>query len=61
MTEALLAAKLSREIECTRVDTEGRFTRAIRLAEKEGTDRQTLEAKYEYIWTAFWWFDDFQF
>ncbi|QQS16380.1 MAG: tetratricopeptide repeat protein [Neisseriales bacterium] len=61
VTEALLAAKLSREIECTRVDTEGRFTRAIRLAEKEGTDRQTLEAKYEYIWTAFWWFDDFQF
>jgi len=61
VTEALLAAKLSRNMECTRTETDGRFLRAIRLADADGTFRQRLEAKYEHIWTAFWWFDDFQF
>jgi hypothetical protein len=61
VTEALLAAKLSRNMERPRHETDGRFLRAIRLAEANGTYRQELEAKYEYIWTAFWWFDDFKF
>jgi hypothetical protein len=61
VTEALLAAKLSRNIELPRLETDGRFLRAIRLADADGTYRQKLEANYEYIWTAFWWFDDFQF
>lgn len=61
VTEALLAAKLSRNVERPRTETDGRFLRAIRLAESDGTYRQKLEAKYEHIWTAFWWFDDFQF
>lgn len=61
VTEALLAAKLSRNMERPRHETDGRFLRAVRLAEADGTYRQKLEAKYEYIWTAFWWFDDFQF
>lgn len=61
VTEALLAAKLSRNMERPRHETDGRFLRAIRLAEADGTYRQKLEAKYEHIWTAFWWFDDFQF
>lgn len=61
VTEALLAAKLSRNMERPRTETDGRFLRAIRLAEADGTYRQKLEAKYEHIWTAFWWFDDFQF
>lgn len=60
-TEALLAAKLSRNVERPRHETDGRFLRAIRLAETGGTYRQKLEAIYEHIWTAFWWFDDFQF
>ncbi|MEP4546980.1 MAG: hypothetical protein ABJ000_12435 [Saccharospirillum sp.] len=60
VTEALLAAKLSRNMELPRTETDGRFLRAIRLAEADGTYRQKLEAKYEHIWTAFWWFDDFQ-
>ena len=58
--EALLAAKLSRNTERPRTETDGRFDRAIRLAEAGGTYRQQLEAQYERIWTAFWWFDDFQ-
>ena len=61
VTEALIAATLSRNTELLRTETDGRFLRAIRLAEADGTYRQILEAKYEHIWTAFWWFDDFQF
>lgn len=60
VTEALLAAKLSRNIESNRTETAGRFSRAIRLAKSQGTYRQQLEAEYESIWAAFWWFDDFQ-
>lgn len=58
VTEALIAAKLSRNLERPRIETEGRFARAIRLAEADGTYRQRLEAEYERIWTGFWWFDD---
>lgn len=58
VTEALVAAKLSRNLERPRTETDGRFARAIRLAEQDGTYRQKLEARYEWIWTAFWWFDD---
>jgi hypothetical protein len=60
-TEALVAAKLSRGLERPRVETDGRYARAIRLADADGTYRQKLEARYEQIWTAFWWFDDFGF
>lgn len=61
VTEALIAAKLSRNMERPRHETDGRFARAVRLAEADGMFRQVLEAKYEHIWTSFWWFDDFQF
>ncbi|AWM11219.2 hypothetical protein [Bradyrhizobium symbiodeficiens] len=61
VTEALITAKLSRNLERPRTETDGRFLRAIRLAEADGSYRQKLEAKYEYIWTAFWWFDDIKF
>jgi hypothetical protein len=57
-TEALLAAKLSRNIELPRIETDGRFERAIRLADAGGTERQQFEVRYEKIWTGFWWFDD---
>lgn len=56
--EALVAAKLARELELTRTDVDGRFNRAIRLADDGGTYRQKLTARYEALWTAFWWFDD---
>jgi len=58
VTEALVAARLSRNLERPRVETDGRFARAVRLAESEGTYRQRLDARYEWLWTAFWWFDD---
>jgi hypothetical protein len=57
-TEALVAAKLARELELPRTDVDGQFSRAVRLADDGGTKRQQLMARYEALWTAFWWFDD---
>lgn len=56
--EALVAAKLSRSLGLPRTDVDGRFLRAVRLADDGGTERQTIDARYESLWTAFWWFDD---
>lgn len=61
VTEALVAAKLSRNAEHPRIDTDGRFQRAIRLAKEHGTERQIISAEYENLWTAFWWFDEVDF
>ena len=58
VTEALVAAILSRNLERPRHETDGRFLRAIRLADADGTHRQRLETRYEHLWTAVWWFDD---
>ena len=58
VTEALVAAQLSRNLELPRHETDGRHARAIRLAERHGTERQRLEARHDALWTAFWWFDD---
>lgn len=58
VSEALVAAKLSRSLERPRVETEGRFARAIRLANEDGSFRQKLESQYENLRTAYWWFDD---
>lgn len=55
---ALEAAILSREIERTRYETDGRFERAIRLADRNGAGRHSLLARYEKLWTALYWFDD---
>ncbi|HCK83428.1 MAG TPA: hypothetical protein DHW63_02575 [Hyphomonadaceae bacterium] len=59
VAEALIAAKLSRNLERPRHETDGRFARAVALAARHGTRRQQFEARYEVIWTAFWWFDEF--
>jgi len=59
--DALVAAKLSRGMEKPKVETDGRFDRAIRLADKHGNLHQRVEARYERIWTAVWWYDDFTF
>ncbi|HEV2606252.1 MAG TPA: hypothetical protein VGU24_21595 [Microvirga sp.] len=59
VTEALVAAKLSRSLERPRLETDGRFQRAIRLSDAHGSYRQKLKARYEALWTAVWWFDDY--
>lgn len=58
VTEGLIAAKLARNLERSRSETDSRFLRAIRLANKHGSLHQRLEAYYEHLWTAYWWFDD---
>lgn len=58
VTEAMVAAQLSRNLEMPRHETKGRHARAIRLAVKYGSARQQLEARHDALWTAFWWFDD---
>ena len=58
VTESMIAAQLSRNLELPRHETEGRHLRAIRLAVKHGSARQQLEARHDALWTAFWWFDD---
>lgn len=58
ISDAFEAARLSRELERPRIETEGRFGRAIALAKKYGIRSQVLRAVYEHAWTAFWWFDD---
>lgn len=59
VSDAFEAATLSRQLERPRIETEGRFDRAIRLAKNHGTQFQELRAIYEKAWTLFWWFDDF--
>ncbi|MBN8845160.1 hypothetical protein [uncultured Sphingopyxis sp.] len=59
VTDALLAATLSKELERPPFETHGRFERAIRIADQHGLLSQQIEARYQRLWTAFYWFDDF--
>tara|TARA_R110002096_G_scaffold120601_9_gene261148 strand:- start:1159 stop:4422 length:3264 start_codon:yes stop_codon:yes gene_type:complete len=58
VVDALEAAQLSRMLERPRIETVGRFDRAIKLAKKHGTRRQKMQAIYEGAWTDLWWFDE---
>ena len=60
VSDTFEAAKLSRELERPRFETEGRFRRAIDTAIKSGTHDQILRAKYEFAWTMLWWLDDIE-
>lgn len=54
------AARLSRNLERPRFETEGRYYRAINVADKGGFHDQILRAKYEYCWAMFWFLDDIE-
>ena len=56
--EALVAARLSRGLERPRHETDGRLMRAMRLADHDGWAWHRVNALYEYVRTAYWWFDD---
>ena len=58
--DCLEAAILSRELELPRVEVDGRFVRADRIAEQYGTHQQKLRCAYAKAWTAYWWHDDFR-
>lgn len=56
--EGLAAAVLARGLELPRTEVDGRFVRAIRLAERHGTKHQQLLAHYQYAWTSYFWLED---
>jgi hypothetical protein len=57
--DCLEAALLSRELERPRTETDGRFDRACRIAQKLKNVRRRVEATYQWAWTTFWWFEDY--
>jgi len=57
--DSIRSAILSREIEKPRVEIDGRFERAKRLANEHGTSFHQFNALYQHAWTTFWWLEDF--
>jgi hypothetical protein len=57
--DAMQTALLARRLESPRVEVDGRFERASRLAEERGTKQQQLRCSYNKAWTEFWWYEDF--
>ena len=51
---------MSRNLEKPRIETEGRFSRAERIADSVGIPQQRLRAAYHRAWTAYWWYEDWQ-
>ena len=58
--DAINSADLARNLERSRVEIEGRYGRADKLSLKYGTSRQQIETSYQWAWTLFWWFEDFE-
>ncbi|MBI5690649.1 MAG: hypothetical protein HZC55_11195 [Verrucomicrobia bacterium] len=59
VTDCIEAAKLSRNLERPRTETDGRFARATRAAKEHGTDHQQIVVSYLQAWTNYWWHEDF--
>lgn len=56
--EALQSALLARSLEKPRMEIDGRFERAERLARGITSLRQQYRIWYQRAWTALWWFND---
>lgn len=52
------ACILSRGLERPRIETEGRFSRALRECEYHGSTQQKFNIIYDHAWTSFFWFED---
>ena len=57
--DCLDSAIYSRNLERPRIEIDGRFERAERIAQKCGTSHQILECAYGKAWTTYWWHEDF--
>lgn len=57
--DCLHAALLARGLEKPRIEVEGHFARAERIAAGSQFNQQKLRISYERAWTAFWWYSDF--
>ena len=56
--DLLQSCLLSRGLERPRMETEGRFNRALREAEAHGSSVQRFNITYNHAWTSFFWFHD---
>lgn len=52
---AIIAAKMDKP----KTEVEGLFVRAKRLSEKYGSSEQVFTAKYQEIWTLYFWYNDY--
>lgn len=52
------ACILSRSLDRPRVETEGRFNRALRECERYGSSQQKFNIVYDHAWTSLFWFED---
>ncbi|AYH44447.1 hypothetical protein [Azoarcus sp. DN11] len=57
--DCLRAANLARGLDRPRVEIEGRFAMADRIARELAIPSQLLRVAYQRAWTAHWWFEDF--
>ena len=57
--DCLETAILARSLELPRIEVDGRFDRAIRLASDHGTTQQQIRCTYNNGWTLYWWYEDF--
>lgn len=57
--DCLQAALLARGLNLPRIEVDGRFDRAERIARQRRSDQQLFRILYQRAWTANWWFDDY--
>ncbi|MFA6421944.1 MAG: hypothetical protein WCV92_00870 [Candidatus Buchananbacteria bacterium] len=57
--DALSIAIVAAEMDKPKTEIEGLFTRAKRLAEKYGSSEQFFTARYQEIWTLYFWYNDY--
>jgi hypothetical protein len=57
-SDCLHSAVLARSLGRPRAEIEARFEQAIRIADEIGRTSQSMRIRYNYAWTAFWWFED---
>jgi hypothetical protein len=57
--DCLESALLARGLERPRIEVEGRFARAERVARDVNYTPQRVRIAYAKAWTAVWWYDDF--
>lgn len=57
--DCLQSAFIARGLERPRVEVDGRFQRAVGVADKVGNRQQRMRFFYAKAWTGFWWYNDF--
>ena len=58
--DCLRGAILSRNLERSRAEVDGRFLHAERLSRDVNHLQQQLRIAYNRAWTAFWWYEDYE-